>query len=197
VRHRRAAEIEDIRYLGGQLNRSSRRSSFVELVRYGFGWFGLNAIFSRAALLDLIGTPGGVGEYDAFLVLFNTASFRSRHTMETRLRELLTASTAPRLPNTPSGTAVPTLRAIQLKYTPPGQRGRTAKAFRVAAESGNVALLDLPTILYGFRNWFVHGNALDGSFGTRPGFLEYVGILQQALSDVHISTAKRLYATLS
>jgi len=194
---RRAAELEEITYLGGHLNRSSRRSSFLELVRYGFSWFGLNAVFSRPALLHLIGGASSASEYDAFLVLFNTASFRDRQALESQLHKLLAAPTTPRLPDTPSGTSVQTLRVIQLKYAPAGKKGRTAKALRAASESGNLAALDLPTLLYGFRNWFVHGNALDGSFGTRPGFLEYVGILQRALSEVHLSTAKRLHSTLS
>jgi hypothetical protein len=71
-------------------------------------------------------------------------------------------------------------------------RGIAAKAVATAAGSGNVSALDLPTLLYAFRNWSVHGNALDGSFGSRPGFLRYVGILQDTLAEIHLATSTRL-----
>jgi len=194
---RRAAEMEDIEYLGALLNESARRASFVELLRYGFSWFGLNAIFSRPALLHLIGNPANNSEYDAFLVLYNVRPVPNASVLEAQLHKLLSAQTSPRLPNVPSGTTVSTLHAIYAKYIPAGKvEGRAAKALRSAATSGNISALNLPTLIYGFRNWFVHGNALDGSFGTRPGFLDYVGILQQGLADVHLSTAIELQKRL-
>lgn len=190
---RRAAEMEDIEYLGDLLNESSRRASFVELLRYGFSWFGLNAIFSRPALLHLFGNPANNGEYDAFLVLYNVRPVPNAPVLEAQLHRLLSAQTSPRMPNVPSGTQVSTLHAIYAKYIPAGNiKGRTEKELRSAATSGNISALKLPTIIYGFRNWFVHGNALDGSFGTRPGFLDYVGSLQQVLADLHLSAALEL-----
>lgn len=194
---RRAAEMEDITYIGDQLNESSHKEGFVELIRYGFAWSGLNAIFSRPLLLNVIGTSSGQSEYDDFLVLFNAAPVPDAAAITTNLHDLLAAQTSPRLPDIPLGTTVSTLGAIYHKYIPAGRRrGRTAQALTLAASTGNIAALDLQTMLYGFRNWSVHGNAFGGSFGTRPGFLSYVGLLQQALAEVHRSTAELLRAKL-
>jgi hypothetical protein len=194
---RRAAEMEDIQYLGTHLNRSSsRKAGFVELVRYGFSWFALNAVFTRPVLLQKIGTPAAKGEYEDFLVLFNSAGIGSVPTRLRDLHALLRAPTSPRLPGLPSGTAVPTLSAIHAKYLPRNSHGKTAKAVTAAATSGNIVALDLPTLLYAFRNWSVHGNALDGSFGSRPGFLRYAEILQETLAEIHLATAISLQKSL-
>jgi len=195
---RRAAEMEDISYVGEQLNNSKRKASFVEVLRYGFAWFGLNAVFARPALLDFVGAPANSGEFEQFLVLFHATPLPDAATQTADLVELLTAQVESRLPHIPIGTSVSTLRALQTKYLSHIRpiRGRTAKAVAGAAVSGNVASLDLATLLYAFRNWSVHGNALDGCFGSRPGFLKYVGILQQVLADVHVATATKLDARI-
>lgn len=194
---RRAAEMEDITYIGDQLNSSRRKESFVELLRFGFSWFGLNAIFSRPPLLHLIGKPAGGGEYDAFRVIFDAAPLPNAAALQAGLHSLLAARTSPRLPDSPAGNTVSTLSAIQRKYAPSHTKlPRTARTLADAAASGNIAGLDLPTMVYGFRNWSVHGNALDGCFGSRPGFLNFVGLLQQVLAGVHLNTATLLHSRL-
>jgi hypothetical protein len=54
---RRAAELEAVTFIGNHLNQSPWTPSFIEMMRYGFAWFGINAIFTRDELLHLIGTP--------------------------------------------------------------------------------------------------------------------------------------------
>src|SRR4051794_34637711 len=51
---RRAAEMEQIAYVGDNLNSSEHRQRFTEFIRFGFAWFGLNAVFSRNSLLSLV-----------------------------------------------------------------------------------------------------------------------------------------------
>ncbi len=194
---RRAAELEDIRYLGDQLNDSNRKASFTELLRYNFSWFGLNAIFSRDTLLQLVGTAQNSSEFARFCVLFDAASLVDATATIRVLHDLLARKTEPRLPSTRPGTAVPTLRAIQAKYLPgPNAKGTTNKAVTAALFTGDWSGLNLPTLLYAFRNWSVHGNALDGCFGSRPGFLQYVTTLHGVLAEVHASTAARLLAAI-
>lgn len=195
---RRAAEMDEILYIGAGLNDSRRKAAFVDLLRYGFGWFGLNAIFSRPCLLDLIGVPANAhSEFEAFRVLFNAASLTNAGARTAALHAILNAPTAPRLPNQQSGVTVSTLFAVDTKYIPAAakQKGK-AKIVAAAATTGNLSDLDLPTLLYTFRNWSVHGNALDGGFGSRPRFVEYVGLLMEALADVHLSTASALLTKL-
>lgn len=190
---RKAAEMDDISFIGKQLNESEHKRSFVELLRFNFTWFGLNAIFSRPRLRDLIGQPNSISEFDDFLVLFNSATIPNANVHADELHAILAKSTSPRIPGQPPGTTVSTLYAIESKYLQhAANKGRTASYVSTAARSGNVTALNLPTLIYAFRNWSVHGAAIDGSFGTRPGFVRYVEILQDVMADVHFCTAQTL-----
>ena len=189
--------MEQISYIGDHLNASEHRDRFTEFIRYGFAWFGVNAIFSRLSLLTLVGAPSSAGEFARFKVLFNAGMVSNASAIENELRTLLDTPTITRLPNTPNGTSVTTLAAIHLKYIPSGtHHGACATALASAASSGSAALLDLPTVLYGFRNWAVHGNALDGCFGSHPRFVRYVELLTTVLAEVHLNTAQVLRARL-
>jgi hypothetical protein len=194
---RRAVEMEDIAYLGSQLGNSKRNASFVEVLRFGFSWIGMNAVFARPSLLSLIGVAMDVSEFSHFLVLFDATPLPDAPAWKAELHGLLTAQVSSRLPGMPPGATLSTLNAIQTKYLSHGTpKGRTAKLIAAAAASGNVAPLDLAMLLYAFRNWSIHGSALDGCFGSRPGFLRYVGILQQSLAEVHVCTAEQILSKI-
>lgn len=194
---RRAAEMDDVSFVGNQLKESEHKVSFVEMLRFTFSWFALNAIFSRPALLSLFGQPS-TPEFDDFLVLFNGASLPNAQPKLAELHALLKKDTTPRMPGHKKGSVVSTLLAIQTKYLQhAANKGKTAKQVANAAQSGNISALTLPTLLYAFRKWSVHGAALDGSFGTRPGFVRYVEILQDVMAEVHCSTADNLAAQFS
>jgi len=190
--------MEGIAYAGAKLTNSQRKASFVELLRYGFAWFGLNAIFSRPALLDIIGTPTKAGsEFEQFRVLFQATPLATAQDQTNVLHGILAAPTAPRLANKARGTMVPTLFAIDTKYIPAAAKKHAkAKLVSDAASMGSPETLDLATLLYTFRNWAVHGNALDGAFGSRPRFLTYVGTLLNALAEIHAHTAVTLQSKL-
>lgn len=47
---RRAAEMDNIHYMGKNLNKSKSNDLFIELLRFNFSWFALNAIFTRNEL---------------------------------------------------------------------------------------------------------------------------------------------------
>lgn len=193
---RRAAEMDDISFMGKQLDDSPRKPSFVELLRYNFSWFGLNAIFAREELLNLIGRPvKKKSEFEAFRVLYHSAQLHNEQALLTSLVAVLATPTSPRLPNAAAGTAVSTLNAIYTKYLSHHTGGQAAKTIATAA-AGNLSVLDMPTLLYALRNWSVHGNALEGSFGTRPGFLNYVVTLEGVLAEVHLQTATKLLKVL-
>lgn len=189
---RRAAEMESIHFVGEQLNKSERKSAFTDLIRYGFAWFGINAIFARSSLLHLVGAPSKNSEFERFKVLFQAAGIQASviASREKTLQAILLQHTSPRMPLMPWGTVVTTLQAINTKYMPPDARALgKGKTIDTAAKTGNVSTLDLPTLLYVFRNWSVHGNALDGSFGGRPKFKTYLGTLIETLAEVHMGTA--------
>lgn len=188
---RRAAEMDNIHYMGKNLNKSKNSDLFIELLRFNFSWFALNAIFTRNELLSLFGTPSDKSEYSEFCLLYTRAVPPNATVRLQKLHLLLNTPITTRLPST-SNHSVSTLEAIYLKYLPNNIRGRTAKAMQQAVRAGNANSLDMPTLLYGFRNWSVHGNTLHGCFGSHPGFLEYASLLQETLADVHYETARQL-----
>jgi hypothetical protein len=193
---RRAAEMDNIHYMGKNLNKSKSNDLFIELLRFNFSWFALNAIFTRNDLLSLFGTPSDHAEYSAFSLLYTTSAVPPNATVRLqKLHLLLNTQITTRLPST-SNHSVSTLEAIYLKYLPNNIRGRTARAMQQAVEAGNANSLDMPTLLYGFRNWSVHGNTLHGCFGSHPGFLKYASLLQETLADVHYGTATKLMSLL-
>jgi hypothetical protein len=192
---RLAGLLSAINYTKSRMDDSKRARSFNEIVRYSFSWSGINAIFSRNELLHLLGTPKSDSELDRFHVLFQAAGHSTTYlsTREKTLHTFLSRQTITRLPLTPPGTAVSTLRAINIKYIPPSARKKgIGKRIDDAASSGNLSALDIPTLLYAFRNWSVHGNALDGSFGGREKFNLFLNTLNETLADVHLNMALAL-----
>jgi len=192
---RRAAEMDNIHYMGKNLNKSKSSDLFVEILRFNFSWFSLNAIFTRNELLSLFGTPSDSSEYSAFHLLYTSAMPPNTAARLQKLHLLLNAPIATRLPNM-SNHSVSTLQAIYLKYLPSNIRGRTANAVQQSVQAGNANSLDMPTLLYLFRNWSVHGNTLHGCFGSHPGFYEYTSLLQETLADIHYDIASKLSSLL-
>jgi hypothetical protein len=192
---RRAVEMDNINYMGKNLNKSKSSDLFIEVLRFNFSWFALNAIFTRNELLSLFGTPSDHSEYSTFHLLYNNAVLTNVAARLARLHFLLNTLITTRLPNT-SNYSVSTLQAIYLKYLPSNIRGRIVKDIQRAAQAGSANSLDMPTLLYAFRNWSVHGNALHGCFGSHPGFYEYTCLLQETLAEVHYDTARKLSSIL-
>lgn len=138
---RRAAEMDEIHYMGKNLNKSKSNDLFIELLRFNFSWFALNAIFTRNELLSLFGTPSDSSEYSAFHLLYTSAIPLNVAVRLQKLHLLLNTPIATRLPST-SNHYVSTLQAIYQKYLPSNIRGRTARAMQQAVQSGNANSLD-------------------------------------------------------
>jgi hypothetical protein len=168
---------------------------FIELLRFNFSWFALNAIFSREDLLYLFGARPGKSEYLKFFLLYTSAVPQNATVRLQKLHLLLNTPITTRLPS-PSNHSVSTLEAIYEKYLPKDIPRNPAKLVQQAVQAGNANSLDMPTLLYQFRNWSVHGNTLHGCFGTHSRFLEYASLLQETLADVHYGTARKLRSLL-
>jgi hypothetical protein len=191
---RRATAINKIYYMGEEWNKSKKHDLFLEILRFNFSWFALNAIFCREELLSLFrkGIPPNPdeNEYSKFYLLYNNAVVLNKIERSHKLHDLLRKETTTRLPH-PNNPPVSTLEAIYLKYLPEPTKNveKAVKALRVNS-------LKTSRLLYQFRNWSVHGNTLHGCFGSEPRFLEYVSLLQEILADVHYSTATKLIRSL-
>jgi hypothetical protein len=195
----RAGELLELTFVGRNLTRSKWAPSFVEINRFGFAWFAANAVFTRDSLLAVLGAPVSSSELERFRVLYNhvAAPQRDLAKREGDLHAILSTKTSPRLPGVVAGTTVTTLQAIDAKYIPASVKLKgNPKIISLAAASGNIQSLDLPMLIYAFRNWSVHGNVIHGSFGSLPRFRQYVDVLTRTLADVHVGTARTLLASL-
>jgi hypothetical protein len=193
---RRAAEMDNINYIGKNLNKSRKNELFVEILRFSFSWFALNAIFSRTELLNLFQPPSNLtNEYSKFCHLYNISPLPNALMRLEELHIILNTTIQTRLPNT-SSQSVTILEAIHKKYLPSDLGRGNARSITQAVRSGNANGLDMPTLLYAFRNWSVHGNTLDGCFGSRSRFSKYCCLLQETLAEVHYNTAQKLDSLL-
>lgn len=194
---RRAAEMDSIHYIGKNLNESKKSDLFIELLRFNFSWFALDAIFSRKDLLSLFAPlPNPCdSEYSKMSHLYTRAVPPNETVRLDKLYGLLNTTITTRLPDT-SNDSVSTLKAISLKYLPNNIKGHVAKLVKQAVQTENTECLKIPELLYLFRNWSVHGNALPGCFGSHSRFLEYASLLQETLADVHYGTATKLMSLL-
>jgi hypothetical protein len=192
---RRAASIQSVSFANKQMNRSRRASSFCELVRFNFAWSAANAIFARNHLLTLLGTPARTSELERFKVLVRSAQQPAAivTAREQELHGILLHPTITRLPSVAKEKTTSTIFAINEKYVPTDARNfGTGRIVAQAANTGDLSKLDLPILLYAFRNWSVHGNSIDGSFGGIAKFEKYVSILIEILADVHQAVSLKL-----
>lgn len=196
---RRAAEMETIQFSGHVSNDSPWTPSFVETTRFMFTWAGANAVFTRDSLVGLLGSPIPSSEFGRFCILVSTANLPAAVVAERQaiLHSILREITTPRLPGSASPTPVTTLHAIDQKYVPGHTKVKgAAKKVAEAVATDNWSTLDPFTLVYAFRNWCVHGNALHGSFGGRQKFNAFVEVLLQTLADIHLATAAKLQGVL-
>lgn len=196
---RRASEMDRIQYVGKHLNQSEHCDRFTDFVRFGFVWFSLNAIYDRESILSLLANVSkGYNEFEKFELLFKVGLISSQAVIEDELRSLLDTNIATR---TVGGLQKPvpitTLSSIYSKYIPSGTvRGKAGKALFDAANKGCSSNVDLPIMLYGFRNWSLHGNAIDGCFGSHVAFTRYQEILTTVLAQVHLNVSSELLRKL-
>lgn len=197
---RRAADMTTIEYVGSPAIGAAAKTGFLEIVRFGFAWSAIDAIFTRPALATALGLGATSSELQSFTSLYNLGSGTARATSRTRslatLHSILNIQTTTRIPGYTGKQTVATITAIHAKYMPKVAKGVVGKSVANAALAGNASSLTLPALIYAFRNWSVHGNSLGGAFDSLPGFMLYTETLLECLADVHIDTAAQLKTKL-
>lgn len=194
---RRAAALKPLEYSGRLMNKSDRTAGVSELVRFNLAWSGMNAIFSRDPVLQIVGSTSATSELDRFKFIFNHSgvSTNSIASLTATLHSILATQITTTLPNHPVGTPVTTLQALHEKYTPSHVQAKAnGKKIQAAIASGNLTPLDLPTLIYVMRNWSVHGGLLDSSFRSVKRFRLYIDTILEALSEVHVGVSAVLLA---
>jgi hypothetical protein len=191
---RRAAALRPLTYLGRKMNKSKRSAGVTELIRFNFAWSGMNALFSRKAIRDLLGNTAATSELDRFKFFFTHARLPSASVsaMTATLHGILRIPVTTRI----AGVAlapVTTLESIFFKYTTLEIQQKSAgEKIRAAIASGNMTALDLPVLIYQMRNWSVHGGLLDSSFKNEARFRAYIDTVLGALSEVHANISQVL-----
>jgi hypothetical protein len=197
---RRASGLQSIDYTQKLLKNSARTPAVTELIRFNMAWSGMNALFSRRSVLDILGTTSPLhSELDRFQFLFShsNVSLTVAAKQLSTLHEILNVHIMTRIPGLPLGETVTTLHALFHKYTPPEvQKMKTGKAIQEALDTGNLTSLDLPTLIYLMRNWSVHGGVIDSSFRSEKRFRSYIDIILESLTEIHLGTASALLARL-
>jgi hypothetical protein len=194
---RRAAAMRPISFDGKRLTKSAKSPSISQVVRFGFAWSGMNALFSRDSVFSLLGIAAPRSELDRFKALYANAGIPATALAAhlTALHTLLIRPTLAYIPGHLPGTRHSVLKALHLKYTPVHyQNTGSGKAVTAAIASGNLAALDIPLLIYLLRNWSVHGGFVNSNFRSVRGFEAYVETVSEALSIIHLEIAKQLAA---
>lgn len=176
---KRAATLRRLKYSkpGGPSNKSRRGSGVTELIRFNMAWYAMNALFSRKAILDLLGGSTPSSELSKFRFLFDHAGLSKQRvaTLTGSLHTILGAPHTTRVPGFAAGSPIGVLEGIMHKYIPAEALNyKNGVLIRSALSSGNLTTLDLPTLIYLMRNWIVHGAMMDGAFGGIVRFESYI-----------------------
>jgi len=194
---RRAAAMRPIEYDSKLMNKSPKKHSVSEMIRFGLAWSAMNALFSRNSVVTLLESKLPTSELDRFRVFYNKSGVDAAKMsgMLTNLHNILATSTLSAVPGNSPGTSLPILQVLHEKYTPlQYQKAASGKLITAAVASGNYSKLDLPLLIYLMRNWSVHGGLLGSSFRSVPRFDLYIKTIALALSEVHVCIASVLRA---
>jgi hypothetical protein len=159
----------------------------------------MNALFSRGAILGLVGRPKSTKELDKFKLLYTHANIAPPriNTLTVAAHSILNKSTSTRIAGHAPGSSVTILTAIVKKYIPPDAMSFTAgRLIQGALTTGNLSVLDLPTLIYLMRNWVIHGNLMDGAFGGIASFESYIDLILKALTEIHVGVSEALLKKL-
>ncbi len=102
------------------------------------------------------------------------------------------------LPGAPVKASYTMWEVIFYKYIVPNQRNMgIGRDIATALAAGHLPAPDLPTIIYGARNWNVHGVLISSSFrGSRQKHITFVESICLILSEVLTRAATKFDAML-
>lgn len=190
----RASEMEKICYARKDSPKKDQR--FVEIIRFGFSWYAIDSLLSRKEILALTSASKKDNtQIKKFLChhQFSSLSNDKIIEFEASIKKFLMMKSKTRLPDKPDKELVTALEVINVKCTSDEQRKRgISKQINEAIIQNDFGSLDLSTLLYAFRNWTVHGNVFDGSFGNKAHFLDFIIQLNLASAEIHLGISEKL-----
>lgn len=189
---RRAAALKPLEYNSRLMNKSARAKGISEMVRFNLAWSGMNALFSRDSVLQLLGNTKASSELERFRFIYSHSGLRSTYiaTHTATLHSILSAQIKTTIPGHPIGAPITILQVLYEKYTPKHvQSIGTNKKIQTALNSGSLTPIDLPILIYLMRNWSVHGGLTDSSFRSVQRFRLYIDTVLEALSEIHVGAS--------
>lgn len=196
---RRAAQLRPLDYRIAKMRKDSKAPAVSQMVRFSMTWSGLNALFARDEVLDLLGGHGRPSELSRFeWVLRKSRLLQATiDNYENSLRDVLGREVQSYIPGLRAGTRVTTLRLLHEKYTPPDYRARgVGQRIQRAISSNSLSHLELAAMIYAMRNWHLHGGMMSSSFNSVPGFKKFIDTVLDATSAIHLGFSKELLAEL-
>ncbi len=209
-----SAALKGIQFDTKSENGSGRRQGIVESLRFTQIWTGTNALFSRDSVLRVLGPPPRRdSEIDRFRIIYAGAGITASPEessilqtlnglldMECNTRDvapmLTIPSSSPRNPNL-AAQPYPTMwEVIYKKYLRPTDQARgIGKVIGHALASRRYPRPDGPTLIYGARNWTVHGMLLTSFFrGSEHKYRTFVDNINLLLASVLAGASRELAA---
>ena len=186
-----ARTLQDLKFWSKTEDKSARRAGVTESVRFTQMWTATNALFAKDSILELatLTRPLPTGEKNRFDVLYQFAAIDPSVDSKclTTLYKLLGMYCDSAGVVSAFGKPYPTMwEVIDQKYSRPEDRKKgLGKVIRTALSSGHLPSPDGPTLIYGARNWTVHGMLLTSFFkGSRKKFLSFNANISFLLSAV-------------
>jgi hypothetical protein len=211
-----AVALENIRFKTKGENVSARRQGIVESVRFTQIWTGTNALFSRDSVLSVLGLlPANENELARFRIVYASAGISTSPEEASILQTLYalldmecdTDDVAPMLtlpaspPRNPhlAAPSYPTMwEVIFSKYLRPTDRTRgIGRVIGHELAAHRHPRPDGPVLIYGARNWTVHGMLLTSFFrGSRRKYETFIDNINLLLAAALAGASRELAARI-
>lgn len=193
-----AVSMSDVTFADRRESESARKHGIVESVRFNQLWTATNALFAKDELLRLTTTGAlRVDEAGRFATLYRFAAVDPalERNCVTTLHALLGTQCNAVGMGSVLGNLYPTMwEIIDQKYAGAKDRKRgIGKVISSALRRRVLPEPDAPTLIYGARNWAVHGMLLTSFFrGSKQQYITFIDNITLLLSATLRGTAENL-----
>jgi len=199
-----AVALSDVTYSTRQETNSARAQGIVESVRFNQLWTATNALFAKDSILQLAGPNINLPSSEAkrFERLYTFAGVDHQlqaASLETLEKLLGMECKADGVTGNLIPSGVPVMwEIIDQKYMRPEDRARGfGKVISTALAHGKYPAFDGPSIIYGARNWAVHGMLLTSFFrGSKQKYMTFIDNITLLLSAALEGSARNLLSKL-
>jgi hypothetical protein len=197
-----ARALEDLNFSVRAERRSARAAGITESVRFNQMWTATNALFAKDSILkEMTAAALPFPELKRFELVYAFAKLDATteaHCLKTIKDSLGMACRATGVTSVLGGSDPTMWEVIDQKYSRPADRQRgLGKVIKTALLAGTIPNPSGPELIYGTRNWAVHGMLLTSFFrGSRQKYITFIDSITLLLSCVLKGAAEELKAKL-